>query len=69
MQSIIKQEEVKKAGICDIHFHDIRAKALTDAKRQGKDAQQLAGYATSAMTDRYVKSREIEVVEPLEKIG
>jgi hypothetical protein len=33
------------------------------------DAQRFAGHETSAMTDRYVKSREVEVVEPLEKIG
>ncbi len=47
-------------------WHDIRAKALTDAKRRhGIDAQALAGHASSAMTDHYIKRREIEEVTPL----
>lgn len=41
-------------------FHDIRAKALTDAKRMGLDAQLLAGHATSAMTEHYIKQREFK---------
>jgi integrase len=58
---------VVKAQVPDFHFHDIRAKALTDAKRAGLDAQALAGHATEAMTAHYVKRREIETVEPLKK--
>lgn len=54
-------------------FHDIRAKALTDAKRQGLDAQKLAGHASPAMTEHYIKAREIETVATLvwggERIG
>lgn len=46
-------------------FHDIRAKALTDAKRLGLDAQSLAGHATSAMTEHYIKQREFKRVTPL----
>jgi integrase len=46
-------------------FHDIRAKALTDAKRMGMDAQSLAGHATQAMTDHYIKQREFKRVTPL----
>ncbi len=46
-------------------FHDIRAKALTDAKRMGMDAQSLAGHATSAMTEHYIKQREFKLVKPL----
>src|SRR3954449_9223015 len=34
-------------------FHDIRAKALTDAKRLGLDAQALAGHTSSATTAHY----------------
>jgi integrase len=56
---------VAKAGVPDFHFHDIRAKALTDAKRAGQDAQALAGHATEAMTAHYVKRREVETVQPL----
>jgi len=39
-------------------FHDIRAKALTDAKS-------LAGHATSSMTDHYIKQREYKRILPL----
>lgn len=61
---------VQKAGVLDFHFHDIRAKSLTDLKRAGGDAQLLAGHQSSEMTDHYVKRREIERVVPLSfKIG
>lgn len=46
-------------------FHDIRAKALTDAKAKGMDAQSLAGHATSAMTEHYIKRREFKKVKPI----
>jgi integrase len=59
------QRAKKKTGIKDFHFHDIRAKALTDAKRLGLDAQMLAGHATEAMTAHYVKRREIDLIEAL----
>jgi hypothetical protein len=41
------QRAEHKSGIEDFHFHDIRAKALTDAKRLGMDAQGLAGQHTN----------------------
>ncbi|WP_047535390.1 tyrosine-type recombinase/integrase [Methylotenera sp. N17] len=46
-------------------FHDIRAKALTDAKRMGLDAQSLAGHSSFAMTEHYIKQREYKVVKSL----
>ncbi|HNV88898.1 MAG TPA: tyrosine-type recombinase/integrase [Methylotenera sp.] len=46
-------------------FHDIRAKALTDAKSLGMDAQSLAGHSTSAMTDHYIKNKEYKRVKPI----
>ncbi len=46
-------------------FHDIRAKALTDAKALGMDAQTLAGHSTAAMTEHYIKQREYKRVTPL----
>lgn len=46
-------------------FHDIRAKALTDAKHLGKDAQALAGHSSAAMTEHYIKQREFKRVTPL----
>lgn len=50
-----------------IHFHDLRAKALTDQKRlRGADAAQaLAGHTTAQMTAHYTKSREVERVSPV----
>ena len=55
--STMWQRAVRKAGIENVHFHDIRAKATTDAKRMGRDAQLLAGHQTSSMTDYYIKQR------------
>lgn len=48
----------------DTHFHDIRAKSATDAYSEGRDHQKLLGHANRAMSDRYVKAREIDVVTP-----
>jgi integrase len=56
-------EAVVAAGISDAHIHDVRAKSLTDAKRQGKDAQALAGHSNEAMTERYIRLREGPIVE------
>ena len=52
-----------KAGVKDAHIHDLRAKSLTDAKRQGLNAQTLAGHTSEAMTDRYIRLREIPQAE------
>lgn len=52
------------AGVVDAHLHDLRAKSLTDAKAQGKNAQALGGHATEAMTLRYIRQRETVVAEP-----
>jgi integrase len=52
----------KAAGIEDAHMHDIRAKALTDAKREGADATALAGHTSAKMTERYIRLRESPVV-------
>jgi integrase len=51
------------AGVTDAHMHDVRAKSLTDAKRQGKDATALAGHASARMTERYIRLRESPVVK------
>lgn len=57
-----------EAGITDVHFHDIRAKSATDAKRGGQDYQALLGHTTKAMSDSYIKLEDAQVVEPLQKI-
>lgn len=50
------------AGVSNAHLHDLRAKSLTDAKRQGHDATALAGHASQAMTERYIRLRESPIV-------
>lgn len=68
------EKECAKAGtkpdarwLTDMHFHDLRAKALTDKQRVegAAAAQALAGHTTAAMTAHYTKSREVETVTPL----
>lgn len=54
----------KLAGVEDVTIHDIRAKSLTDAKRQGLDAQKLSGHTDARMTARYIRAREIDVAQP-----
>lgn len=56
---------VRATGIEGVHFHDIRAKAATDAKALGLDYQRLLGHATKAMSDRYIRSREVDRVAVL----
>jgi integrase len=55
------------AGITNAHFHDIRGKAGTDAKAVGIDHQALLGHQNRAMSDRYVKAREVDRVTTLSK--
>jgi integrase len=49
------------AGVADAHLHDLRAVALTAARRQGLNATRLAGHSSPAQTERYLRDRE----EPL----
>jgi integrase len=53
----------------DVHFHDIRAKSITDAKRLGglDYAQALAGHESRNTTEGYIKSKESERVRPLDR--
>ena len=59
----------KRAGIADANLHDLRAKAITDCKRQGQDAQALGGHATEAMTLRYIRDRATVVAMGPIKVG
>ena len=60
---------VKRSGVKDVHFHDIRAKSITDAKRLGglDYAQALAGHESRDTTEGYVKSKETERIQPLDR--
>lgn len=53
----------ERAGVENATLHDIRAKSLTDAKREGKDATKLASHADPRMTDHYIRLREIDVAD------
>jgi integrase len=51
------------AGVEDATPHDIRAKAGTDAKRQGKNPTLLLGHTSPQHTGRYIRQRLPELVE------
>lgn len=60
-------EEVSAIHLRGMHFHDLRAKALTDKQRVdgAVAAQALAGHTTAEMTAHYTKAREVERVSPV----
>lgn len=55
--------------LAGLHFHDLRAKALTDLQRQhgAVAAQALAGHTTAEMTAHYTKARAVERVLPVSR--
>lgn len=53
----------KRAGIENAQLRDLRAMAGTEAKRQGINPTALLGHADPKMTRRYLRDREIPVVE------
>jgi integrase len=61
------QEACAEAGVRDVVFHDIRAKAATDkSKAEGrKAAQEFLGHTNAQTTDVYLRDREASVVRPM----
>lgn len=62
----VKQQFKKaceRAGVKDATLHDLRAKSITDAKKQGHNPQKLAGHSDPRMTERYIRLREIDVAQ------
>jgi integrase len=57
------QAACKAAGVADANLHDLRAMAITQSKKEGLDPTALAGHATAAQTVRYLRDREIPVVD------
>lgn len=57
-----------EAAVEDVHFHDIRGKSATDAKRAGLDYQALLGHTTKAMSDSYIKLEDAQIVEPMTRV-
>lgn len=64
----IWQRRLTRCGVPDFHFHDIRAKALTDAEQMQMDTQLLSGHATKAMVDRYIKFRKPQTSPTLGRV-
>lgn len=54
---------VKRAGVPNVHFHDLRAKALTD--KEGRDGMQAArrmgAHSTESQTADYVRHKKAQV--------
>jgi integrase len=63
--STIWQRARAASGVIDARIHDVRAKALTDAEEQGLDAQRLAGHASRATTEIYLRGRRAFIADPL----
>jgi len=53
----------ERAGVEDARLHDLRAKALTDADLEGKNAQVLGGHANAQQTQRYIRRRRGKIAE------
>jgi integrase len=52
---------VRKLGMADLHFHDLRHTALTNLRRAGADVftlQRISGHTTLAMLKRYTHSTD-----------
>ena len=58
---------VHRSEVEGLTFHDLRARALTDAKKiGGRDyAQALAAHQSGDTTERYIRGREVQVVKPI----
>lgn len=56
-----------KAGVTGLHWHDLRAWALTQADEQGgrEEARKLGSHKRASTTDLYLRSRERIVARPV----
>lgn len=55
------------ACVTDAQFRDVRAMAAKAAKADGLDYQALLGHTTRAMSDRYIKGRQVVKAEPVRR--
>lgn len=53
----------KLSGVENADMRDLRAMSATNTKMQGKNATKLLGHTTEAMTVRYLRDKEVPVVE------
>ena len=57
------RDACKLANVADATIHDIRAKSLSDADDEGKDAQKLGGHSSPQMTKRYLRLIQTKTVQ------
>ena len=57
----------KAAGVENAHWHDIRAKAGTDAAADGADPQKLLGHTSPQTTRNYLRGKRILTVDPVRR--
>lgn len=55
----------EKAKVEGANFHDLRAASATDAKAQGLDSRALLGHTTESSHNRYLRSKEVPVAQPV----
>ena len=55
LECIEKEKKPRPGMFENLHFHDLKRKALTDADNQQLDAQRLGGHASPAMTRNYLE--------------
>lgn len=56
-----------KAGVTDAHWHDLRAKAGTDAHELGMDATEFLGHTNQRTTEIYLRGKKVTTVTPLKR--
>jgi len=56
-----------KAGLVDCRIHDLRAKAGTDARKQGQDSKALLGHKSDSSHNRYIRDPDVPIVEAVRK--
>lgn len=59
----------KAAKVENAHLHDIRAKAATDAKKQGIDSKALLGHKSDAVHQRYLRGKDVPIVQGLRRVS
>ena len=62
------RKSVATSGVSDARWHDLRAKAATDADAQGQDATALLGHRNPQTTRTYLRGREIRQIEPVRRV-
>lgn len=56
------EKACKRAGVINANLHDLRAKAGTEAMRQGLDPTALLGHSDKKQTETYLRDRQTPVV-------